>query len=209
MDNRPFISKDTAARILFPVWNAGIKSHWVVLYKEGRQLDDRRKYFELAVWPHLRSAYNVARWLVGNHQDAEDVVQESFTKAYLALERFRGDDARAWLLAIVRNTSLNFIQRRKPKHEVEWKENLPEPSAAEPGPEAQLILQARRDRVRDSIERLPREFREALVLREIEGMAYKEIAWLLKVPVGTVMSRLSRARSLLIQELVTDKVGMQ
>ena len=171
-------------------------------------MEDRRKYFEVAFWPHLRGAYNLARWLVGNQQDAEDVVQESFTKAYQAVDRFRGDDARAWLLAIVRNTSLTFLQRRKPNLEVEWTETLREPADGTPGPEKRLIQQARRDRVRDAIEHLPREFREALVLREIEGMAYKEIAWVLKVPIGTVMSRLSRARSLLLQELVPHKGGL-
>ncbi len=172
-------------------------------------MDDRRKHFELAVWPHLRSAYNVARWLVGSHQDAEDVVQESFTKAYQAVDRFRGDDARAWLLAIVRNTSLNFIQRQRPKQEVAWNEKLPEPSDHAPGPEKQMMEEARRDRVRISIEKLPVEFREALVLREIEGMAYKEIAWVLKVPVGTVMSRLSRARNLLMQDLLPQRGGLE
>lgn len=170
---------------------------------------DQRTYFELALWPHLRSAYNLARWLVGNHQDAEDVVQESFTKAYQAVDRLRGDDVRAWLLAIVRNTSLNCIQRRRPKLEVEWKENLPEPSDSAPGPEKRLLDQSRRDRLRASIAKLPPEFREALVLREIEGLPYKEIAWVLKVPVGTVMSRLSRARQLLIQELMPRKGDLQ
>lgn len=164
-------------------------------------MDDQRRHFETAFWPHLRGAYNLAHWLVKNRQDAEDVVQESFAKAYQAVDRFRGEDARAWLLAIVRNTSLNFIQRRRPKAEVEWSENLPEPADGEPGPETRLIQQARRDRVRTAIEQLPREFREPLVLREIEGMAYKEIAWVLKVPMGTVMSRLSRARKLLLEEL--------
>ncbi len=172
-------------------------------------MDDRRKYFELAIWPHLRSAYNVARWIVGNHQDAEDVVQESFTKAYQGVDRLRGEDARAWLLAIVRNTSLNYLQRARPKQEVAWSENLPEPSDHAPGPEKLLIDQARSQKVRTSIEKLPREFREALVLREIEGMPYKEIAWVLKVPVGTVMSRLSRARNLLLQELAPTKGGLE
>jgi RNA polymerase sigma-70 factor (ECF subfamily) len=172
-------------------------------------LEDQRKYFELALWPHLRGAYNLARWLVGNPQDAEDVVQESFTKAYQAVDGFRGNDARAWLLAIVRNTSLNFIQRRRPKAEVEWSERLPEPADVTPGPEARLIQKARRDQVRSAIEQLPTEFREALVLREIEGMSYKEIAWVLKVPIGTVMSRLSRARNLLIQELAPEKGGVR
>jgi RNA polymerase sigma-70 factor (ECF subfamily) len=168
-------------------------------------LEDQRKYFEDAIWPHLRGAYNLARWLVGNPQDAEDVVQESFTRAYQAVDGFRGENPRAWLLAIVRNTSFNFIQRRRPKLEVGWSENLPEPADRGPGPEARLIQKARREQVRTAIEQLPAEFREALVLREIEGMSYKEIAWVLKVPIGTVMSRLSRARNLLIEDLAPEK----
>ena len=159
------------------------------------------------LWPHLRGVYNLARWLVGNAEDAEDVVQESFVKAYQYADQFRGSDPRSWLYAIVRNTSLNFIQRRRPKHEVEWNEDLPEPADRTPGAEADLIQVTRRDQIRSAIVRLPGEFREALVLREIEGMAYKEIAAVLNVPLGTVMSRLSRARSLLIRELAPEKGG--
>jgi RNA polymerase sigma-70 factor (ECF subfamily) len=172
-------------------------------------LEDQRSFFDRALWPHLRGAYNLARWMVGNRQDAEDVVQESFTKAFQAVDSFRGDDARAWLLAIVRNTAVNFIQRRRPKPEVDWSENLPEPADRTPGPETRLIQQERREQVRSAIERLPREFRESLVLREIEGLTYKEIAWVLKIPMGTVMSRLSRARSLLMQELIPNQGGLQ
>ena len=167
--------------------------------------EDQRKYFEMTLWPHLRGAYNLARWMLGNAEDAEDVVQDAFVKAYQSMDRFRGEDIRAWVMAIVRNTSLNFIQRRKQKLETGWSENLPEPADKTAGPETQLLEQARRDKVRSAIEQLPLEFREALVLREIEGMAYKEIAWVLKVPIGTVMSRLSRARNLLVRELVAEK----
>jgi RNA polymerase sigma-70 factor (ECF subfamily) len=170
-------------------------------------LEDQRKYFEQALWPHLRSAYNLARWLVGNREDAEDVVQESYTRAFQAVDRFRGEDPRPWLLKIVRNTALNYMQRRKPKQEVAWSEGMPEPADRRPGAEARLVEQARRDQVRSAIARLPEEFREAIVLREIEGLAYKEISWILKIPMGTVMSRLSRARHLLIQELIPDEGG--
>lgn len=170
-------------------------------------LHDQRQQFERAVWPHLRGAYNLARWLVGNQQDAEDVVQESFMKAFRAIDRVRGDDARAWLLAIVRNTAFNYLHRQKPKAEVAWDEHIAEPADGSAGPETSLLQEERRKRVRSAIERLPLEFREALVLREIEGLPYKEIAWVLKVPMGTVMSRLSRARNLLMQELIPDEEG--
>jgi RNA polymerase sigma-70 factor (ECF subfamily) len=169
-------------------------------------LQDQHRYFERVLWPHLRSAYNLARWLLRNEHDAEDVVQESFAKALRAADRFQGTDARPWLLAIVRNTAMTHIQRRRPKAEVDWSENPAEPSDHAPGPETQLLQEERRRRVRSAISRLPEEFREALVLRELEELPYKEIAWILKVPIGTVMSRLSRARNLLLQELLPEGV---
>jgi len=168
-------------------------------------LQDQRQHFETAIWPHLRGAYNLARWLLGNGADAEDVVQESFIKAFRAVDRIRGEDARAWLFAIVRNTAFNHRQRNKPKGEIAWDEKFPEPADHTAGPETSLLQEERRVRVRSAIERLPVEFREALVLREIEGLPYKEIAWVLKIPIGTVMSRLSRARNLLMQELIPDE----
>lgn len=171
----------------------------------GNHLHDQRQHFEREVWPHLRGAYNLARWLLGNRHDAEDVVQESLLKAFRAVDRIRGGDARAWLLTIVRNTALNYRQRHKPTAEVRWDEKLPEPADQTAGPETHLLQEERRVRVRSAIERLPIEFREALVLREIEGLPYKEIAWVLKVPIGTVMSRLSRARNLLMQELLPEE----
>src|ERR1700748_827221 len=100
---------------------------------------DERQQFERAIWPHLRGAYNLARWLVGNRQDAEDVVQESFLKAFRAVDRGRVGDARAWLLTIVRNTALNYLQRERPKREVRWGEKMPEPSDSAAGPEGSLL----------------------------------------------------------------------
>ncbi|HYW48578.1 MAG TPA: sigma-70 family RNA polymerase sigma factor [Bryobacteraceae bacterium] len=172
-------------------------------------MDQRTRDFEAVLWPHLRAAYNLARWLVRNDHDAEDVVQESFAKAFQGMDNFRGGDARVWLLAIVRNTTINFLHRRRPSQEVGWSNHVPEPVDLAPDPEHSLIRQSRRDQVHDAIDRLPPEFRETLILREIEDLSYKEIASVLKVPVGTVMSRLSRARSLLVRELATEKgVGL-
>jgi RNA polymerase sigma-70 factor (ECF subfamily) len=157
------------------------------------------------LWPHLRAAYNFARWLVRNDHDAEDVVQESFVKAFMALERFRGGDARLWLLAIVRNTALTLLRRRRSGPSL-GAEEFPEPADRADCIEDTLIAGERRAQVRAAIEQLPDEFRETLILRELEGLSYKEIASVLDVPVGTVMSRLARARNLLLREL-TDVKG--
>ena len=152
----------------------------------------------------MATAYNFARWILHNHHDAEDVAQESFVKAFRAAETFRGTDVRPWLLAIVRNSAINFLNRNK-QREAGLDETAPEPADSAPDPEMSLAQARRRKQVRAAIGRLPLEFREALLLREMEGMAYKEIAYVLKVPLGTVMSRLSRARTLLIDELIVRK----
>ena len=170
----------------------------------GSSQAERSRYFEKAIWPHMAFAYNFARWILHNHHDAEDVVQESFVKAFRAAETFRGTDVRPWLLAIVRNSAINFLNRTK-HGEAGLGENAAEPADPSPNPETSLAQSRRRKQVRAAIARLPLEFREALLLREMEGMAYKEIAYVLKVPMGTVMSRLSRARTMLIDELIAQK----
>ena len=167
-------------------------------------MDNRTAYFEQAIWPHARAAYSFARWLVRNDHDAEDIVQESLLKALQSAHAMRGGDPRPWLLAIVRNTALNFISRGKPSMETEWNESAAQQPGNAPDPERRLIAQSRRDQVRSAIARLQPEFREPLVLREIEGLPYKEISFVLKIPIGTVMSRLSRARHLLFQELLAE-----
>jgi RNA polymerase sigma-70 factor, ECF subfamily len=164
-------------------------------------VDTKVRTFELTVWPHMRAAYNLARWLVRNDQDAEDIVQESFLKAYKAQESFRGSEARTWMLSIVRNTALDFLRRDKSSVAVTLDKPGYEPEDHSPDPERALLEQSRRERVRRAISNLAPEFRETIVLREIEGLSYKEIASVLGVPMGTVMSRLSRARNLLVVEL--------
>jgi RNA polymerase sigma factor (sigma-70 family) len=151
----------------------------------------------------MRSAYNLARWLVRNGDDAEDIVQEAFLKAFKALDGFRGGDARVWTLSIVRNTAMNFLRRRKTDVAVD-PEQLETPDRS-PNPEQGLLQESRREQVRRAIARLEPEFRETLVLREIEGLSYKEIAEVLDIPSGTVMSRLSRARQRLLVELAPAK----
>jgi RNA polymerase sigma factor (sigma-70 family) len=166
-------------------------------------VDTKTRYFELTVWPHMRSAYNLARWIVRNGEDAEDIVQEAFLKAFKALDSFRGGDARVWMLSIVRNTAMNFLRNRKQDTAIALVQL--EPADRSPNPEQGLLEESRRDQVRRAIARLEPEFRETLVLREIEGLSYKEIAMVLDVPTGTVMSRLSRARQRLLIELAPAK----
>jgi RNA polymerase sigma factor (sigma-70 family) len=165
-------------------------------------VDTRTRYFELTVWPHMRSAYNLARWLVRNGDDAEDIVQEALLKAFKALDSFRGGDARVWMLSIVRNTAMNFLRQRKPDTGADLEL---EPVDHSPNPEEGLLAESRREQVRRAIARLEPEFRETLILREIEGLSYKEIAAVLDIPAGTVMSRLSRARQRLLIELAPTK----
>ena len=167
-------------------------------------MDNRTAHFEQAIWPHARAAYNFALWLARNNQDAEDIAQESLLKAFEGFGAMRGGDSRAWLLAIVRNTAFNFMSRQRPSRAAEGSDMIEQRADTAPDPERSLMAKSRRDQVRAAIARLPVEFREALVLREIEGLAYKEIGFVLKIPIGTVMSRLSRARNLLARELIGE-----
>ena len=165
-------------------------------------MDDRAAYFEQMIWPHSRAAYNLARWMTQNDHDAEDILQESLIKALRSASNIRGTDARPWLLAIVRNTALTFLSRGKPKLETEWTDSAELSADRASDPERSLLERSRRDRVRTAIANLPPEFREALVLRELEDLSYKEIGFVLKIPMGTVMSRISRARALLARDLL-------
>jgi RNA polymerase sigma factor (sigma-70 family) len=168
-------------------------------------VDTKVRYFELTMWPHMRAAYNLARWLVRNDQDAEDIVQESFLKAFKAQESFRGSEAKTWMLSIVRNTAMDFLRRHKSGIAVTLGDQGYEPEDHSPDPERVLLEQSRREQVRQAISHLAGEFREVIVLREMEGLSYKEIASVLSIPMGTVMSRLSRARDLLLVELGGSK----
>ncbi len=168
-------------------------------------MDTKVRIFELTMWPHMRAAYNLARWLVRNDHDAEDIVQESFLKAYKAQESFRGNEARTWMLSIVRNTAMDFLRRYKSSGTITLDQPGFEPEDDSPDAERVLLERSRRDQLRRAISRLEPEFREALVLREIEGLSYKQIAAVLNIPMGTVMSRLSRARNQLLVELGGSK----
>jgi RNA polymerase sigma-70 factor, ECF subfamily len=151
--------------------------------------------FERRIMPHLDAAYSLARFLVHNDQDAEDVVQEACLRAFRFYESFRGENSRAWFLKIVRNTSFTALQRaRTNEADVVFDEELHSPEDAQSDVGGQLDRELDRQTVRAAIEELPAEFREVITLRELEDCSYKEIADIANIPVGTVMSRLARAR---------------
>ena len=148
--------------------------------------------------PHLDAAFNLARWLTRNDHDAEDVVQEAMLRAYRFFDALRGE-ARPWLLAIVRNACFSWLQANRPV-ELQAIDRMEQESDA-PGPEALAARDLDRRRVNEAIAALPVQFREVLVLRELEDLAYKDIARIAEIPIGTVMSRLARARRLLAESL--------
>jgi RNA polymerase sigma-70 factor (ECF subfamily) len=160
--------------------------------------------FEQLVLPHLDAAYNLARWLVGNTADAEDIVQEAFLRAMRFFDGFRGRDSRAWLLKIVRNTSYSWVRKNRPARLAdEFDETIHSDESASENAEVKLLSRAQSERVREALEALPLTFKEILVLREIEGLSYKEISEVTGVAMGTVMSSLSRARRRLRDQLGT------
>lgn len=159
--------------------------------------------FEQVVMPHLDAAFNLARWLVRNTQDAEDVVQDAYLRAFRFFGGFQGGDARAWLLKIVRNTSYSFLERRRPADLTEeFDEKVHVNETAAPDAETALVQSVETRMLREALSELPVSFRETLVLRELEGMSYKEIAEMMDVPIGTVMSSLARGRAKLREILL-------
>jgi RNA polymerase sigma-70 factor (ECF subfamily) len=162
--------------------------------------------FESAVLPHLSAAYNLARYLTRNASDADDVVQEAFLRALKYFGGFRGGEAaegRAWLLSIVRNTAYTWQRRRRVDvAAIEFDEALHSEATADEHPHAALERTSARETLAETLGRLPPAFREILVLRELEGLSYKEISEVVGVPVGTIMSRLSRARKRLQEALI-------
>ena len=149
--------------------------------------------FEALVLPHLDAAFNLARWLLRSGNDAEDAAQEAMLRAYRFFHGFRGGDVRAWLLQIVRNTCFTWMEKnRHGKDMSEFDEESHGPIG--PTPESLAIAADNRGRLTQALESLPSRFREVIVLRELEGCSYKEIATITSIPIGTVMSTLSRAR---------------
>ena len=158
--------------------------------------------FEQVVLPHLDAAYNLARWLIRSPADAEDAVQEACLRALRFFDGFRGGDSRAWLLKIVRNTCYSWVKKNRPTElSDEFDETVHSSEILGTDAEAKLVSRANSEQVRKALETLPAGFREVLVLREIEQLSYKEISDVTGVPMGTVMSSLSRARHRLREEL--------
>ena len=172
--------------------------------------------FEELALPHLDAAYNLARWLTRNDHDAHDVVQEAYLRAFKFFAGFHGDNARSWLLAIVRNTCYTWLQQHRGLHVNASLDELLDAGQAdavfageppEDGPERLMLQAENKAMLNRALEQLPEEFREAIVLKELEDLSYREIAAVTGVPLGTVMSRLSRARKLLskhLQEFVQE-----
>ena len=166
-------------------------------------MPDRRIEFERQIMPHLSAANDLARWLMRHPHDAEDVVQEAFLKAFRAFDQFSGGNAKAWILAVVRNVAMTRLGRARAHGKVVVLQDVideiedgvgegsPEPL---PRPDEALIALDDRQRVHRALASLPQPLREILVLREFDDLSYQEIAEVIGAPVGTVMSRLSRAR---------------
>jgi RNA polymerase sigma factor (sigma-70 family) len=185
--------------------------------EERRSHEDaeRNRRFQQVVLPHLDAAYNLARWLAGNANDAQDIVQEAFMRAFRFFDSFHGDNARPWLLAIVRRTWYSEWQRRVASREVTALDDEIDQaddtaiegwgSASPTDPQALLIREEEMRLVHEALAQLPPEFREVLILRELEDMSYRDIAAIADLPIGTVMSRLTRARRKLAAVLLAQR----
>jgi RNA polymerase sigma factor (sigma-70 family) len=175
------------------------------------QNKDDRAAFDEVFLPHLHEAYRLAQWLAGSSSDAEDIVQESALRAFRGIKTFGAVNARAWSLAIVRNTAFSWLAKNKPKTLVSINDLSPAEqrdleSEGPRGervetPEESALLKANAEEVQKALAQLPAQFREVIVLREINQMNYRDIAEITNVPIGTVMSRLSRGRQLLMAHL--------
>ena len=193
--------------LLFPgIFRLVVESHC-----EGADLEPTElARFEAIVLPHLDAAYTLARYLTGNTHDAEDIVQDAALRALKYFRGFRGTeqgDGRAWLLTIVRNTVRTWRQRHHAGSETAFDEEQHSEGIADVGPAVNLDRKEMRERLREALAQLPEEFREVIVLRDIQELSYKEISDVLGVPEGTVMSRLHRARQRLQRMLVAAGPG--
>jgi RNA polymerase sigma-70 factor, ECF subfamily len=165
--------------------------------------------FEEIALPHLPAAYNLARWLVRNDHDAEDVVQEAYLRAFKFFGGYRGGESRTWLLTIVRNTCYTWLQRNRARELTDSIDETPDEVAPDASnPELRLVQNVDAQMVRAALAELPLEFREVMVMRELEEFSYKEIATIADLPLGTVMSRLARGRKRL-HTLLATRMGLE
>jgi RNA polymerase sigma-70 factor (ECF subfamily) len=171
---------------------------------------NKLRRFEQTVLPHLDAAYNLARWLTRNEQDAEDIVQEACLRAFKFFDSFHSTDSRPWLLTIVRNTYYTWRQQERVSElTTSFDEELHSTDSEASNPEALLLQSIDSQLLKAALENLPVEFREVIMLRELEGLSYKEIAAIVSIPLGTVMSRLARARKRLQHDLTNPAMSKE
>jgi RNA polymerase sigma factor (sigma-70 family) len=168
---------------------------------------DQRTRFETQMLPLMSEAYNLARWFMKNEPDARDAVQEAYLKAFRYFQSFQGDSGRPWLLRIVRNVCYDALRAKESEHNLVSLEDeaVAEVQDTKPAPNVLAIQNSTKLQIREALEALPLEFKTVIILREFDGFSYKEISDIIDVPIGTVMSRLSRARqqlAVLLQEEV-------
>jgi RNA polymerase sigma-70 factor (ECF subfamily) len=169
---------------------------------------ERLREFERRLLPHLNAAYGLARFLVRDDTDAEDLVQDAYLRALRYFDSYRGGDDRAWLLTIVRRGCYDLLKRRRARLGVaEFDESRHTPESGGENPEELVMTGSLRETLRTAVESLPPEFREVVVLRDVQDLSYKEIADILRIPIGTVMSRLARARRRLQSLLPLEDCG--
>src|SRR5438128_5051275 len=180
---------------------------FVVVKKREEQAKEELTSFEEAMLPHLDAAHNLAKWLLRNEQDAQDVVQEAYLRAFRSFSGFRGTNGRAWLLTIVRNTSYTLLKKsRAVDFTTPFDEEIHATGHESVSPATILEHSEDAELIKEAMDALPAEFREILTLRHQEGLSYKEIADIAQVPTGTVMSRLARARGKL-KEYLAARIG--
>ena len=175
---------------------------------QGMSQEHELASFEALMLPHLDAAHNLARWLVRDEDDAQDIVQEAYLRALKAFHGFHGSDGRAWLLKIVRNTAYTWLRRNRAVELTTFDEEIHTSGGDAANPAVTLEKIEDAQAIRDAMEDLAVEFREILVLRHLEGLSYKEIADIAQIPPGTVMSRLARARARL-KDCLSDHLGKE
>jgi RNA polymerase sigma factor (sigma-70 family) len=177
--------------------------------EQGASEEHELRSFEETMLPHMDAAHNLARWLLRNEQDAQDVVQEAFLRAFKSFGGFHGSNGRAWLLTIVRNTSYTLLKKNRAVDlTTPFDEEIHASGHDSVSPATILEHSENAELIKEAMDELPAEFREILALRHQEGLSYKEIAEIAQIPPGTVMSRLARARAKL-REYLSARIGKE